>query len=199
MLVERALVAARAFDVEHEGEDGFAEEALEKSEQLVRRLLSVFHGFIENTKFEENAEDQEVQAYRVQQHERWIIPPLGDPRRVERMEQEISRLHSQGIQVNATLCKMNEVLKVNNKLASKKIELTEEKIMRDSDRTSKYHASVMTLLSNLASFDGVTEAESPSDSILAILNCDSHGKAEKEFSRKGTRTFFRGWYQQGLP
>ena len=180
MLAERALVAARAFDAEHEGDDGFTEEALEKSEQLVRWLLSVHHGFVENTEFEENAEDQEIQAYRVQQHEQWIIPPLGDPRRVERMEQEMARLQSQGAQVNATLCRMNEVLEVNNKLASKKIELTEEKIMKDSDRTSKYHSSVISLLTNLASYDGETEAEGPSESILAILNCDSHGKAEKE-------------------
>lgn len=69
------------------------------------------------------------------------------------MEQEMARLHSQGAQVNATLSKMNEVLEVNNKLASKRIELTEEKIMKDGDRTSKYHSSVISLLTNLASYD----------------------------------------------
>jgi hypothetical protein len=75
---------------------------------------------------------------------------------------------------------MNEALEVNNQLASKKLELTEEKMQNEKDRTTKFHSSVITLLTNLSSFDGETPAEGPAESILAILNCDSHGKAEKE-------------------
>jgi hypothetical protein len=112
-LVEKALFAGRAFDTKHEGDEEYNEGGLEKSEQLIRWLMSVFHGFVENTQFEEG-EDQEIQAYHIQQHKLWIIPPLGDPRRIERLEQEISRLHSQGAQVNATLTRMNEALEVNN-------------------------------------------------------------------------------------
>jgi hypothetical protein len=46
---------------------------------------------------------------------------------------------------------MNEVLEVNNQLASKKLELTEEKMQSEKDRTGKFHSSVLTLLKNLAS------------------------------------------------
>lgn len=65
-------------------------------------------------------------------------------------------------------------------MASKKLELTEEKMQNEKDGTGKFHASVFALLTNIASFDGETSADRPAESILAILNCDSHGKAEKE-------------------
>ena len=63
--------------------------------------------------------------------------------------------------------------------------------MKDSDRTGKYHASVINLLSNLVSCNGEFEAKGPAESTLSsvILNCDIHGKAEKElvsrFREKG--------------
>ena len=126
------------------------------------------------------ADDEEAKTYRVQQHEKWIIPPIGDPRRVQRIEGELSVLRSQTVQVNATLSRIGEVLETNNQLQSKRIELTEEKMDREKNRTDKYHPSVIRLLRNLASYDGETAASEPSESILAILNCDSHAKAERE-------------------
>jgi hypothetical protein len=51
---------------------------------------------------------------------------------------------------------------------------------REKDRTDKYHPSVLRLLRNLASYDGETAATKPTESVLAMLNCDSHAKAEKE-------------------
>jgi hypothetical protein len=45
----------------------------------------VFHGFVDHTKLKSDAEDEEANAYRAQQHEKWIIPPIGDHRRVQRI------------------------------------------------------------------------------------------------------------------
>ena len=179
-LVDKVLGAAKTFDEEKEGNGDFNEGGVEKSEQLVRWLMSVFHGFVDVTILKTVADDEEANTYRVQQHEKWIIPPVGDPRRVERIEGELSVLRSQAIQVNATLSRIGEVLETNNQLQSKKIELTEEKMDRDKDRTDKYHPSVIRLLCNLASYDGETAANEPSESILAVLNSDSHAKAERE-------------------
>jgi hypothetical protein len=92
-LAEKAIFVGRAFDTEHDGDEEYNEGGLEKSEQLIRWLLSVYHGFVSFTKFVDGVEeDEEVQTYRIQQHEHWIVPPLRDPRRIERLELEISRL-----------------------------------------------------------------------------------------------------------
>jgi hypothetical protein len=193
-LVVKILAAAKAFDEDHDEEDEYIEGGDEKSEQLVRWLLSVFHSFVEPTNLKSDAEDDEAKTYRVQQHEKWILPPLDDPRRVQRIEGELAMLRSQNIQVNATLSRIGEVLETNNQLQSKKIELTEERMDREKDRTDKYHDSVIRLLRGLASYDGETAASEPADSILAILNCDTHAKAEKElvhqFREKGVEPSF---------
>ena len=51
---------------------------------------------------------------------------------------------------------------------------------KENDRTCKYHPSIILLLQNLASYNGEVTALEPAESILVVLNCDSHGKAEKE-------------------
>jgi hypothetical protein len=193
-LVEKILGAAKAFKEEHDEDKDYKEGGVEKSEQVVRWLMSVYHGFVDITNFKSLADNKEAKTYRVQQHKKWIIPPIGDPRRDQRIKGELSALRSQNIQVNATLSRIGEVLETNNQLQSKKIELTEEKMDREKDRTDKYHPSVIRLLCNLASYGGETAATEPAEFILAVLNCDSHTKAEKElvnqFRDKGIKPSF---------
>ena len=81
-LVERVLAAAKDFNTKREDNDDYNKGGLEKSEQLVRWLLSVYHGFIKKTEFKTEENYQNLQTYRVQQHIQWIIPPLGDSCRV---------------------------------------------------------------------------------------------------------------------
>ena len=102
-LVERALAAARDLDTKRKEDNDYSERGLEKSKQLVRWLLSVYHGFIKKTEFKPEENNQDLQTYHVQQHIQWIIPPLGDSCRVEIIEGELSHLHHQSIQVNPTL------------------------------------------------------------------------------------------------
>ena len=86
------------------------------------------------------------------------------------------------------------MLETTNQLQSRRIELTEEKMTKENNCTCKYHSSVILLLQNLASYNGEVTAAEPAESILAVLNCDSHGKAEKElanqFKDKGHNPLF---------
>jgi hypothetical protein len=149
-LVEKILGEAKAFDEEHDDDEDYVEGGVEKSEQLARWLMSVYHGFVDITNLKINTDEEEAKTYRVHQHKKWITPPIGDPRRVQRIEGElVLALCSQSIQVNTTLSRIGEVLETNNQLQSKKIELTEEKMDRDKDRTDKYHHSVIRLLCGL--------------------------------------------------
>jgi hypothetical protein len=79
-------------------------------------------------------------------------------------------------------------------LQSRRIELTEEKMTKENNRTCKYHSSIILLLQNLTSYNGAVTALKPAESILAVLNWDSHGKAEKElvnqFKDKGHHPLF---------
>ena len=84
-LVERVLAAARDFDTKHKDNDDYNEGGLEKSKQLIRWLLSVYHGFIKEIEFKTEKNDQDLQTYPIQQHIQWIIPPSGDSCRVERI------------------------------------------------------------------------------------------------------------------
>ena len=69
-----------------------------------------------------------------------------------------------------------------------------KKMTKENDCTCKYLSSVIILLQNLASYNGEVTALEPAESILAVLNCDSHGKAEKElvnqFKDKGHDSLF---------
>ncbi len=89
---------------------------------------------------------------------------------------------------------MNEVIETTNQLQSRRIELTEEKMEKENNCTGKYHSPILLLLQNLASYDGEVAALEPAESILAVLNCDSHRKAEKElvnrFKDKGHDPLF---------
>ena len=123
--------------------------------------------------------------------------------RVGFTEDELTARCSQSVQVNATLSRMNEVLETTNQLQSRRIELTEEKMDTENNRTNKYHSSVLLLFQNFASYDREVAALDPAESILAVLNCDSHGKAEKSqltnSKTKDTILFVCSWNKQSIP
>ena len=116
--------------------------------------------------------DDDLVTYEVFQQESSILPPLSDPSRIASIEQRLNSYQSQTVQLS--------LLQVNNELTSKRLVISESKMEKEKDRTHKYHPSVVKLLTNLASVDGIDPAEAPSDSILRILNCESHSKAELE-------------------
>jgi hypothetical protein len=168
---------------------------VDSCENLVRFLFSVGRDLVEPTKMKtlEDGEDEEVSSYLLQQHEKWIIPPVGDPRRISRIEGELDALRSQGIQMNFTMGRMTEALETQNALTSQKIKLTEEKMDKKKDRLSKYHPQLINALKNIASIDGVDPGEI-APGIMAIISCESHSSAEQElfnqFKEKGSSTWF---------
>ena len=124
--------------------------------------------------------DDDLVTYEVFQHESSILPPLSDPSRIASIEQRLNSYQSQTVQLSHSIFKISKVLQVNNELTSKRLVISESKMKKEKDRTHKYHPSVVKLLTNLASVDGIDPAEAQSDSILRILNCESHSKAELE-------------------
>ena len=124
--------------------------------------------------------DDDLVTYEVFQHESSILPPLSDPSRIASIEQRLNSYQSQTVQLSHSIFKISKVLQVNNKLTSKRFVISESKMDKEKDCTHKYHPSEVKLLTKLASVDGIDPAEAPSDSILRILNCESHSKAELE-------------------
>eukprot|EP00956_Cyclotella_meneghiniana_P031270 scaffold81715_cov29-Cyclotella_meneghiniana.AAC.3 len=179
-LLEVALAKVNEFKTANETDVSYQALGLDSVSHLIRFLVSVSRGFIPEIVLEMDDEDEVLKAYEVSQHQSFILPPLDDPNRLTRLESRFESFQSQSIQLNHTLGKIGDVLQTSNELTSKRIEISESKMEKDKDRTHKYHPSVINCLKNLASIDGVEQADSPADSILRVLNCESHSKAELE-------------------
>ena len=128
----------------------------------------------------------------LKQRENHILPPIDDPRRLTRVEDQLNTLRSQGIQVSSAMNRISRVLEISNELTCKKLELTESKM--EKTKASKLHPSVINMLRIIASVDSVEMPDSPADSIMEILNCETHAKAEIEmlhqFKQKGIKALF---------
>ena len=179
-VLDLVLTKAREFEAEHQNDVTYQGTGVESVAHLVRYLLSVKRGFVPKTVLQIDANDEGLQIYQRSQHQKYILPPLDDTNRIRRLEERLDVFQSQSTQVNFALGKISEVLQTSNELSSKRIEISESKMEKEKDRTSKYHPSVINALTILASVDGFEAAEAPADSVLRILNCASHSKAELE-------------------
>eukprot|EP00956_Cyclotella_meneghiniana_P026463 scaffold57259_cov18-Cyclotella_meneghiniana.AAC.1 len=193
-LLEVALVKVKEFQTANETDVSYQALGLDSVSYLIRFLISVSRGFVEETVLELDENDEVLKTYELSQHESFILPPLDDPNRLSRLETRFEAFQSQSVQLNHTLGKIGDVLQTSNELTSKRIEISESKMEKDKDRTHKYHPSVMNCLKTIASIDGIEQADAPSDSILRVLNCESHAKAELEllsqFKEKKLRVTF---------
>eukprot|EP00956_Cyclotella_meneghiniana_P020960 scaffold37637_cov79-Cyclotella_meneghiniana.AAC.1 len=179
-LLELALVKVKEFQAANETDVSYQALGLDSVSYLIRYLVSVSRGFVGETVLGVDENDEVLQAYEVSQHESSILPPIDDPNRLTRLENRFDAFQSQSIQLNHTLGTISDVLKTSNELTSKRIEISETKMDKEKDRTYKYHPSVINCLKTLASIDGIEQADAPSDTILRVLNCESHSKAELE-------------------
>ena len=191
-LIEVVLAAGRKFDDEHAEDETYVEKGLDESSNLARYLWSVSKGLIEKTVIENNQNDEEVKTYLTKLRERHILPPVNDPRRFKRVEDQLGFLTSQGIQVSSAMSRVSEALEVSNELTSKRLQLTVSKM--EKTKADKLHSSVINMLTNIASVDGIERPDGPADSIMAILECETHAKAELElvqqFKKKGIKVLF---------
>eukprot|EP00956_Cyclotella_meneghiniana_P042307 scaffold248414_cov84-Cyclotella_meneghiniana.AAC.1 len=163
-VLDLVLTKVREFEAEHQNDTTYQGTGVESVAHLVRYLLSVMRGFVPKTVLKTDANDEGLQIYQRSQHQQFILPPLDDANRIRRLEERLDVFQSQSTQVNFALGKISEVLQTSNELSSKRIEISESKMEKEKDRTSKYHPSVINALTNLASIDGFEAAEAPADS-----------------------------------
>ena len=183
-LIDLVLKEAKRFDNETGENEAYRCLSEQWSEQLVRFLWAVGKGLVEPIDMEFATNDEEISAFSEKLHENFILPPVGDARRVMFVENQLDLLKSQAVQTTSAINRISEALETQNEISAKIADQNEVKMAQSKDRSNKYHDSLFVMLRNAASIDGIKPADEVPESIMRIFNADSKSKAEQELTNQ---------------
>lgn len=180
-LIPIVIAAAKTYDEAHNTTD--ADRAAVHADDFCSWAWGAGVGRIQETLIEINADDAELESFRIARHNE-CITSSGNNTEPQPIANNLTNNADILQQLTASIARQTEEAATSNQLRKDEIERKRELDDEKKDRTKKIHKSIIRMLENASATSAMEIDLDMAESCMKFINSDSKGTAAQELSHQ---------------